>query len=85
MAVPKGPGQRQLDADHPTPVGIIQYIPTYPGPPPLEQYAHATPVRVVSPTLLLSLCIYSLSYCASNCRRRPTTTTPLVTYLFLTM
>ncbi|KAN0123853.1 hypothetical protein V8E52_002343 [Russula decolorans] len=35
-------GQRQLDADQPTP-GIIQYIPTDPGPPPLEQYVPAIP------------------------------------------
>ena len=53
MAVPKGLGQhqgnqiqRQLDAGHPTP-GITQYVP---GPPPLERYAPAIPVRVVSPT-----------------------------------
>ena len=56
VAVPKGLGQHrgnesqhQLDADHATP-GIAQYIPT--GPPPLEQYAPAIPVRVVSPTPL---------------------------------
>jgi hypothetical protein len=55
VAVPKGLGQHrgnqsqlQLDADHPTP-GITQYVP---GPPPLEQYAPAIPVRVVSPTHL---------------------------------
>jgi hypothetical protein len=60
VAVPKGFGQRQgdqrqrqLDVDHPTP-GVTQYsIPIYPGPPPLEQYAPAIPVRVVSPTLSL--------------------------------
>jgi hypothetical protein len=83
VVVPKGLGryrgnesQGQLDADsdHPTP-GITQYIPIDPGPPPLEQYTHAIPVRVVSPTPLPSSdsCIYSLSYCASNCRRCPTT------------
>ena len=85
VTVPKGFGQRQLDADHPTP-GITQYIPTDPGPPPLEQYAPAVPasVRVFYPTPLPSLCICSLSYCASNYRRCPTTTR-LVTYLFLTM
>jgi hypothetical protein len=57
VSVPKDLGQhqwdqsqRQLDADHPTP-GVTQYdIPIYPGPPPLEQYAPAIPVRVVSPT-----------------------------------
>ena len=48
MVVPKGFGQRQLDVDHPTLSEITQYIPTYPGPPPLEQYAPAIPVRVVS-------------------------------------
>ena len=83
VAVPKAFGQRQLDADHPTPGGITQYIPTDPGPPPLEQYAPAVPVRVVSPTLLPYLCL-CLSCCASNCRRCPTTTPP-VTYLFRTM
>jgi hypothetical protein len=46
--------QRQLDADHPAP-GIPQYIPNDPGLPPLEQYAPAIPVRVVSPTPLPSL------------------------------
>jgi hypothetical protein len=83
VAAPKGLGQRQLDADHPTPGGITQYIPTYPGPPPLEQYAPATPVRVVSPTLFPSLCIYNLSYRASNCRCP--TATPPVTCPLLTM
>ena len=63
VAVPKGLGQHrgnqsQLEADHPAP-GITQYIPIDPGPPPLEQYAPAIPVRVVSPTPLPSLCIYS--------------------------
>ncbi|KAI0281408.1 hypothetical protein BGY98DRAFT_1094890 [Russula aff. rugulosa BPL654] len=38
-----GFGQRQLDANHPTPGGITQYIPTDLGPPPLEQYAPAIP------------------------------------------
>jgi hypothetical protein len=55
VAVPKDLGQqhrgnesqRQLDADHATP-GITQYIPIHPGPPPLEQYAPAIPVRVLS-------------------------------------
>jgi hypothetical protein len=75
--------QRQLDADHVTP-GITQYIPIHPCPPPLEQYAPVIPVRVASPTPLPSLYTYSLSYCASNCRRCPTTAPP-VTYLFLTM
>jgi hypothetical protein len=75
-------GQRQLDADQPTP-GIIQYIPTDPGPPPLEQYVPAIPVRVVS-NPAPSLCIYSLSYHTSNCRRCPTIAPP-VTCLFLTM
>ena len=86
VAVSKGPEQyrgnqhqRQLDADYPTP-GITQYIP---GPPPLEQYAPAIPVRVVSPTHSLVRIAYSLSYCASNCRTCPTTT-PLVIYLFTT-
>ena len=80
----KGLGQHQPDADHST-LGIIQYIPSDPaGPPPPEGYAPAIPVRVVTPTLLPSLCIYNLSYCASNCRGCPTTT-PQVTYLFLTM
>jgi hypothetical protein len=84
VAVLKGLGQqRQLDADHATP-RIIQYIPIHPGPPPLEQYAPVIPVRVVSPTPLPLLCIYSLSYCASNCRRCPTTAPP-VTHIFLTM
>jgi hypothetical protein len=90
VAVPKGLGQhqgeqskRQLNPDHPTP-GTTQYIPIEHGPPPLEQYAPAIPVRVVSPTPLPSLCVYSLPYCASNCRRYPTTTPP-VTYLFLTV
>ena len=88
MAVPKDLGQhrgnqsqRHLDADHPTP-RITQYIPIEAGPP--EQYAPPISVRVVSPTPLPSLCIYSLPYCASSCRRCPTTTPP-VTYLFLTM
>jgi hypothetical protein len=82
VVVPKGLGQ--LDADHTTPGGITQYIPTYPGQAPPEQYAPAIPVRVISPTPLPSLCTsYSLSYCASNCRRCPTTT-PRVTYLFPT-
>ena len=49
MAVPKGLGQRQLDAGHPTPGEITQYIPISPGPPPLEQYAPAIPVRPVYP------------------------------------
>jgi hypothetical protein len=88
VAVPKGLGQHrgnqsQLDADHPTP-GITQYIPIDPGPPPLEQFAPVIPVRVVSLTPLPSKFMYSLSYCASNCRRCPTTAPP-VTYLFLTM
>jgi hypothetical protein len=74
--------QRQLDANHPT-LGITQYIPIDPGPPPLEQYAPAIPVRVVSPTPLPNKFICSLSYCASNCRCP--TTAPPVTYLFLTM
>jgi len=39
--------QRPLDADNPTP-GITQYTPIDPGPPLLEQYAPAIPVRVVS-------------------------------------
>jgi hypothetical protein len=89
VAVPKGLGQYrgnesqgQLDTDHHTPG--IQYIPADPGSPPLEQYPPAIPVRVVSPTPLPSSCIYSLSYRASNCRRCPTTT-PLVTYLFITV
>ena len=47
VAVPKGNGcQRQPNTDHPTPG--IQYIPTDPGPPPLEQYPPAIPVRAVS-------------------------------------
>jgi len=74
--------QRQLDTNHATP-GITQYIPIHPGPPPLEQYAPAIPVRVVSPTLLP--CAYTLFLTvASNCRRCPATAPP-VTYLFLTM
>jgi hypothetical protein len=84
VAVPKSLGQHrgnqgqyQLDADHPTP-GITQYIPIDPGPPPPEHYAPAIPVRVVSSTPLPSLCIYSLSYCTSSCRRYPATA-PLVT------
>jgi hypothetical protein len=55
--VSKGFGQSQLDADHPTPGGITQYIPIDPqaaGPPPLEQYAPVIPVRVDSPTPLPS-------------------------------
>ena len=87
VAVLKGLGQHggnqsQLGADHPTPGGITQNIQIDPGPPPLGQYAPAIPVRAVSPSLLLY--IYSLSYCASDCRRCPTTTA-LVTHLFLTM
>ncbi|KAI0281415.1 hypothetical protein BGY98DRAFT_958881 [Russula aff. rugulosa BPL654] len=38
-----GFGQRQLDAGHPTPGEITQYIPINPGPPALEQYAPAIP------------------------------------------
>jgi hypothetical protein len=53
VAVPKGFGQRQLDANHPTPGGITQYIPTDLGPPPLEQYAPAIPVRLVYPAPFL--------------------------------
>jgi hypothetical protein len=70
-AVSKGLGQHRgnesqlhLDTNHPTPG--IQYIPADSGPPPLEQYAPAIPVRVVSTTPLPSLCIYRLSYRASN-------------------
>ena len=92
VALPKGLGQRQgnqgqhqLDADYPTP-GVTQYNPIDPGPPLLQQYTPTVPVRVVSPTPLHSLRVYSLSYCrgASNCRRCPTTTPP-ATYLFLPM
>lgn len=53
MAVPKGLGQyrgngsqRQPNTDIPTPG--IQYIPTDPYQPPLEQYPPAIPVRAVS-------------------------------------
>jgi hypothetical protein len=63
VAVPKGLGQhqgnqsqRQLDADHPAP-GITQYVP---GPAPLERYAPAIPVRVISPTPLPSSCAYTV-------------------------
>ena len=55
MALPKGleqhrgnQGQGQ-DADYPT-LGVTQYIPADPGPPPLGQYAPAISVRVVTPT-----------------------------------
>ena len=75
--------QRQLDVDHPT-LGITQYIPIDPGPPPPGQYAPAIPVRVVPLTSLPSEFLYSLSYCASNCRRCPSTVPP-ETYLFLMM
>ena len=66
VALPKGLGQhlgnqsqRQLDADHPTP-GIAQYIPIDPqaGPPPLEQFPPAIPVRLISQPPLPSSCIY---------------------------
>ena len=76
--------QRQLDAHHPSPGGITQYVPIDPGPLPLEQYAPAIPVRVIFPTPLPSLWIYILFYRASD-RRRCTTTTPPVTDVFLTM
>ena len=39
--------QRQLDGDS-TP-GFPQYIPIAPGPPRLEQYTSAIPVRVLPP------------------------------------
>ena len=68
--------QRQLDGHH-TP-GIAQGIPIAPGPPYLEQCAHALPVRV-----LTLVCTYILSYRASDCRMLPTTAGP-VTFLFLT-
>ena len=79
------PGEGQ-DADRPIP-GVTQYIPADPGPPPLEQYATATPVRVrvIIPTLLPSFGTYSISYCASDCRRCSTTTPPVTYYLFLAM
>ena len=57
VAVSKGFGQSQLDADHLTPGGIIQNIPTDPGSPLLEQYAPALPVRVVSPNPAPFSCI----------------------------
>ena len=79
VSLPKGLGQhggnqsqRQLDPDHPTPE-ITQYIPIDPGPPSLEQYHPAIPVRVVCPTPLPSLCIYlyTLSHCNPELQEVP--------------
>ena len=88
VLVPKGleqhrgnQSQRQHDADYLTP-GITQYY--VPGPPPLEQYAPAIPVRVVSQTPLPCNDAYTIFLTVPNYRRCPTTAPP-VTYLFLKM
>ena len=86
VASSKGPeqgnqSQHQLGGQR-TP-RIVQGIPIVPGPPHLEQCAHAIPVRVLSFSPPSFLFAHSLSYCAADCRMLPTTAAP-VTFLFLT-
>ncbi len=89
MASLKGPPEQQgntsqYHADrggYPTP-RITQVVPITPGPPRLEPYAPAIPVRVLT-LLSLPRMHIQLSYCASNGRRYPTIAPP-ATYPFLT-
>ena len=62
-------GQRQSDGYH-TP-GITQYIPIAAGPPRLEQYVPAVPVRVLPPSLSLRVHTAFLTVLLSAGAQRP--------------
>ena len=78
-------GQRQFEGYRTS--RITQRI--TPGPPLLEQHPPVTPVCSLPPPPLLPpisfiMWTYSRSYCASNCRRRPTIV-PTIMFIFLTI
>jgi hypothetical protein len=74
--------QSQLQLDGRRTPGNTQHVPIAPGPPWLEHYAPAFPVR--PPPLSSHARDYGLAYSASSYTKCPTTALP-TTFLFLTM